>query len=516
MGLAIALFLACSVLPVAYLVTTAIIDVTGRDAASLILDDRQRLLLFNTARLGIGTAVLGTAIGVPLGVAFAGVPLRGKGLLRVVLAAPALLPPYIVGLSWMYLGSSRGFVATVLGRDGLTEWTYSVSGAIVVLGLVYYPLSMLATELAMRRIDGRLEEAALVVASPGRVLRRISLPLAAPSILAAALLTLVLAVSEFGVPALLRVRVYTTEVFTAFAALYDSTRAIVVAVPLVVLCAAIASAAVVLAGDHLLTTGRRTGISPPIFRSFTRSAATLVGLVLGIALGAPLAILAREAANVRSWDAVFAGSGAAIANSLILSAIGATAAVGVAIWLGYWRARAGRRLGRLADVGLVALFAVPSTIVGVGLIGFWNRSGPLGAIYGTDVMIVLAHLARFVPVAVLVLAQAIRYVPQSHEEAAAVGGAGWLHTMAAIVAPQIGLGVAAAWAIVFVLAFGELGASILVAPPGESTLPIRIYTIIANTPPSHVAALGLLQTTVIFTSLALLGVAFSLRTRARA
>ena len=58
----------------------------------------------------------------------------------------------------------------------------------------------------------------------------------------------------------------------------------------------------------------------------------------------------------------------------------------------------------------------------------------------------------------------------------------------------------------FVLAFGELGASILVAPPGEATLPIRIYTLIANTPPSQVAALALLQAAVIFTPLLAPGV----------
>jgi hypothetical protein len=37
------------------------------------------------------------------------------------------------------------------------------------------------------------------------------------------------------------------------------------------------------------------------------------------------------------------------------------------------------------------------------------------------------------------------------------------------------------------LAFGELGAGVLVTPPGESTLPIRIYTLIANAPPAQVS-----------------------------
>jgi iron(III) transport system permease protein len=160
---------------------------------------------------------------------------------------------------------------------------------------------------------------------------------------------------------------------------------------------------------------------------------------------------------------------------------------------------------------LLTVFAVPSTIVGVGLIGLWNRPGLLGTVYGTDVMFLLAYLARFVPVAALALAASVRYVPVSHEEAAAIAGAGWLRTMTHIVLPQIRLGVVAAWVIAFILAFGELGVSILVAPPGEATLPIRIYTIIANTPSSHVAVLALLQATVIFIPLAVLGAVASVR-----
>jgi iron(III) transport system permease protein len=198
-------------------------------------------------------------------------------------------------------------------------------------------------------------------------------------------------------------------------------------------------------------------------------------------------------------------------NSVLLATTGATAVVSVAVWLGYARARSVGRLRQGVDILFVVLFAVPSTIVGVGLIGLWNRSGPFSALYGTSAMLVLGYLARFIPITALALAASIRYVPVSHEEAAAVSGAGWLRTMWRIVLPQIRLGLAAAWVIAFVLVFGELGVSILVAPPGEATLPIRVYTIVANTPSSHVAALALLQTAVIFVPLAALGAALSLR-----
>jgi len=512
-GLAVVVFVVCCVLPVGHLLT---VSLRGADLSSAImLDSRQRRLLANTALLGAGTAALATAIGACLGVALARISLPRKSLLRIALAAPVLLPTYIVGLAWTYLGGSSGWVASVVGSGLVSAWTYSLPAAILVLSVVFYPVSMLATEVAMRRIDGRLEEAALMVTSPARVLWRITLPLAAPAVLSAALMIFVLAVSEFGVPGLLRVRVYTTEVFTAFAALYDFTRAILLALPLLVLSLAVAAVAALM-GERFLVTRRSAGIHPLRFDAWSRAATTGAIAVLAVSLVLPLAILVGEALGARSLSAVFAESGEAIANSVVLATAGATIVVIVAVWLGYARARAGGRIGRIADVLFIVIFAVPSTIVGVGLIGLWNRPGSLGVLYGTDAMLVLGYLARFVPIAALALAVSMRYVPISHEEAAAVSGAGWLRTMWRIVLPQIQLGLGAAWVIAFVLAFGELGVSILVAPPGEATLPIRVYTLIANTPSSHVAALALLQAVVIFVPLAALGAAVSLRPSTRA
>jgi iron(III) transport system permease protein len=496
---AVVLFVACCVLPVAYLLT---FPLSSRNVASSgeWLDARQQRLLWNTARLGMGTALLATAMGAPLGLALARIALRRKALLRVALAAPVLLPPSVVALAWTYLASRN---------DLLSEWTHGLPAAILVLSLAFYPVSMLATEVALRRIDGRLEEAAVLCAPTALVLRRITFPLAAPSVLAAALVIFVLSVSEFGVPGLLRVRVYTTEVFTAFAALYDFSRAMLLAVPLLVLCLIVAIVAVALAGERLVTTRRGSGNRPALLQGWRRPAEAAAIAVVAIALGIPVSVLLREAMRVESLGAVVQGSGRAIANSLVLATTGATAVVGLAVWLGYARARARGRLGQLADVLFVVAFAVPSTIVGVGLIGLWNRPGLMGTLYGTNVMIILGYLARFVPVAALAIAAATRHVSKSHEEAAAVSGAGWFRTMTHIVMPQIRLGLVTAWVIVFVLAFGELGVSILVAPPGEATLPIRIYTIIANTPASHVAALALLQTAVILGPLAMLGLAAS-------
>ena len=507
-GIAVTVFLVSCVFPLAHLFLDLVRGWQDAFGATLI-DARQRRLLYTTTVLGVGTAVVATAVGAPLGVLLARVSLRWKTVLRVALAVPLLMPPYVLGLAWVYLGTSGGLLSTFVGREIPTGWTYSLPAAILVLGVVFYPLSMLATEVSLRRIDGRLEDAALMVASPGRVLRHITLPLAAPGVLAAALLIFVLAVSEFGVPGLLRVRVYTTEVFTAFAALYDVPRAIALTLPLLVLSMAVATIAALLAGDRLVTT--RTLSPRTAWFDHRRGAGRALALiVIESTVALPMLILIREAAGVRSLTTILEDSGGAIANSLLLAAIGATLVVGVSVWLGYARSRAGR-IGGVTDAVCVVLFAIPSTVVGVGLIGAWNMPGVLGNVYGTNVMFLFAYLARFLPVAVLMLSASARYVPVAHEEAAALSGASWIRTMSRIVLPQMAPGLAAAWTIVFVLAFGELGVSMLVAPPGDATLPIRIYTMIANAPSSDVAAFALLQTSVILTGVTVLAVTASVR-----
>jgi len=502
-GIALVAFAIFCIAPLLSIVASAFASSDGipRTGIPLMLDIRQRGLLYNTAALGLGTAVLSTLVGGPLGFALARVKLPRKSLLRVALAAPALLPPYVVALAWTYM------VAPTAG-----EWAYSVAGAVAVLSIVFYPLSMLAAEVALRRVEPRLEEAALLVARPAVVLRRITLPLAAPTMIAAGLVIFVLAISEFGVPGVLRVRVFTTEVFTAFAALYDVRRAILLALPLAAVSFVIAIAAATLTGDRAITTRRGVASGWPLpFDAWKRPALVAAGGVILVAVAIPLAVLANEARRSASIVRAVQASQTAVINSLALGAIGATLVTAVATGVAYARVRARHVIGRIADVLMVSLFTVPSTVIGVGLIELWNRPGALGAMYGTAAMPVLGYLARFVPVATLVVAAALRSVPIAHEEAAAVSGAGWLTTMTHIVLPQMKRGLLAAWAVSFVLAFGEVGTTILVAPAGESTLPIRVYTLIANAPPGHVAALALFQSAVGLCPLILLASALAAR-----
>jgi iron(III) transport system permease protein len=499
LGAAASIFAICCVAPIVWMFVGTNGSGALRVFLGALLSARQRGLLGNTVALGLGTVACATGVGIPLGVALGCCNAQRVMWPRILLVLPLVFPSYVLALSWILLfGSSASGHA------------YGLPASVVVLGFSSYPIVMLATEASRRQVASRLEDAARLVASAPRIWLRIVLPLMLPTLAASALIVFVLAISDFAVPALLRTRVYTTEVFTAFAALYDFTRAAFVALPLIAV-ATLAS----LAGLELWRrpiVGRAD--QSPSAAVWTDRTQTLASVLLGVAalaaLGVSLGALMLHAWSGRAplTDAL---SGNAIRNSFLWSATAASLIIAIGGLLAYWRMTASTRYGHAADALLAALFAVPATVLGVGVIALWNRPGWMGTVYRTDAIVIVGYLGRFLPLATLLCAAFLRRIPRGAEEAALVSGASWLRSLRRVVLPMAITGLAASWLIVFILIFGEVGVTILVAPPGESTIPVRAYTLIANSPSADVARLALLQ--IAISALPIIGVAMLLRER---
>jgi iron(III) transport system permease protein len=253
------------------------------------------------------------------------------------------------------------------------------------------------------------------------------------------------------------------------------------------------------------------GQAGTVWRTQTQSIAGTVITVLAIAtVAAPIGAVAFEAQGAQS---TFAGAVSleAARNTFVWSAAGASAVMVFGALLGYWRAKAAPRPARIAEALWVTLFAIPATVVGVGLIGVWNRPGILGDIYRTDAIVVLAYVARFLPIAALLCAAFLRRVPSGAEEAALIAGASSTRTFVRIFLPMSRRGLAAVWLVMFILMCGDLALTILVAPPGESNLAVWAYTLIANSPTSEVARLALVQMAIAI--LPLVAIAVLLRDR---
>lgn len=122
----------------------------------------------------------------------------GRGLLDAVVHLPLVLPPVVTGYALLLLFSRSGPVGSMLEPLGLGiafRWT----GAALAAAIMAFPLVVRAIRLAIEAVDPKLEEAAATLgASPLRVWVTVTLPLAAPGLLAGATLGFAKAFGEFG------------------------------------------------------------------------------------------------------------------------------------------------------------------------------------------------------------------------------------------------------------------------------------------------------------------------------
>lgn len=154
-------------------------------------------------RLSVTTSLAAAAISVALGVPLAWVLARsrfpGRTLVRGLVLLPMVLPPVVGGVALLAAFSRRSPLGSLLYEATGTQLTFSPAGAVLAATFVAMPFLVITVEAAVRAVDERLEEAAAGLGA-GRwtVLRRITLPLIAPSVAAGAVLAWARALGEFG------------------------------------------------------------------------------------------------------------------------------------------------------------------------------------------------------------------------------------------------------------------------------------------------------------------------------
>jgi len=150
--------------------------------------------------------------------------------------------------------------------------------------------------------------------------------------------------------------------------------------------------------------------------------------------------------------------------------------------------------GLLWALAIVPL-AIPPPLVGIGLIAVWNRP-QFSLVYGSSLMPVLAGLARFAPLGVIILASQLRRINPLLIDAARILQPGRWQILRRIWLPLLAPGILAAAGIIFALTLGELGATLLVTPPGQATLTMRIYNFLHYGASDTVAGLCLMMAAV--------------------
>jgi iron(III) transport system permease protein len=422
-----------------------------------------------------------------------------------------------VTIAWIFLAAPRTGLLNralepVFGEGALD--VFGLGGMIVVEALRLAPLALLLTAAALRVVDPALEASAVVSGVPRRVaVRRITLALVRPALLAAGLLLALRSIEAFEVPTLLGlpagVWVFTSRIWLALDRPDGSLGpAAAGAVPLLVLTVV---GTVALAAS---TRRRRSfeTISPRGHRAerialgrwrLPALAAVLAYLALAVAL--PLGALvwvstqpflagvsddALARANLDGYEELLRNETTrrSIVNSLTYGVSTATVAVALAALVAFVAVRTRIRGRLLLDTFAFLPIAVPGLVLGAGVLFLYVRL-PIG-VYGTAALLVIGLVTRYLPYGVRFAGAGMAQLGRELEEAARVSGVRGRRAFVGVTLPLVAPALLAAWATVFVLSLHDVSTSLLLYSPGTEVVSVRTWDLYEAGASQQVAALG--------------------------
>jgi molybdate transport system permease protein len=169
------------------------------DLADLLTSD----VALDALRLSIVVSVAATLVslvfGLPLAWVLARLEFPGRSIARGIVLLPLVLPPVVAGTALLFALGRRGFVGEPLEDLTGIVLPFSTWGAVVAAAFVAMPFLVITVEGALRTMDRRFEGAAATLgARRWTVMRRVTLPAIAPSLVAGLVLTWARAFGEFG------------------------------------------------------------------------------------------------------------------------------------------------------------------------------------------------------------------------------------------------------------------------------------------------------------------------------
>jgi iron(III) transport system permease protein len=475
--------------------TNPIVD--GFGVFDLSLDNFQAVLTNPNVMHALANSLIacagGTVVAVVIGLVFSWIVVRTntplKGFIAAASMVPLFVPPLVGAVAWAILGSPKtGMINLALRGIGLdvTLNFYSMGGLIAVFGMYYAPYVYMFTASALRNMDPSLEEASEVAgASAFTTMFTVTFPLIAPAIISGMLLSFVVMLGIYGIPAVLgapaNISVLTTYIFklTAWSPPLYSTAAAVAIILMVATAALVWLQQKVLSGRSFAT------VAGKAFRPRTLNLGPWRWLTLGLALlylfvvvVLPLAALTiaafRRFLFFRDFSSLFDmkayGSwhfASVFDNPLTMRSIWNTVEVGImtaivggilAFAIAYTVHRTQVSGRRWIDLLSTLPVAIPGLVIGVAYL--WAWIGLPGGLYGSISILALAFIARFMPDTVKSLSTSLQQIHKELEEAAWICGRGVLGTIASIVLPLARPGVIASMTLLFVLAIRELGSSL--------------------------------------------------------
>jgi iron(III) transport system permease protein len=475
-------------------------------------------LLGNTALYGGGVAGLAVVLGFGLAFLYArtDAPLRALGMTTALV--PLIVPGILNTVAWLFLASPRIGLLNAVAQAMLHVRpfnVYSLPGMIFVQTMHVAPTAFILAVATFTSMDPSMEEAAVASgAGPLTAFRRVTLALARPAIVAAALLVFIQTIASFEVPQLVgvpaNVSVFTTQIYGALQAFppnYGGAAAMC-GIVLVIAAAGVAFA------NRLNSAGRHATVTGKAFRprrvelgAMRPLAGAAILTFFTVAVVLPLAVLVwcsllpgfevPSAAAVRHvglanyvamWNYPLIRH--ALLNSTITSlAAGAIVTVLTAI-VAYVTLKSRLRFAWILDVLVSLPIAVPSILMGVGIL-FWYLIAPLPFhLYGTLALLVIGFVTIGIPYGMRYASSGLAQIRDELEEAATVSGANWTQRFLRIYVPLLMPSLVAGFLTTVIIAFREISAAIFLYSQGSEVVSIAIFDLWSNGQYPVIAALG--------------------------
>ncbi len=514
-------------LPLGWLATMSVTGASGPTLghyARAFSDVAVLRALRNTVVLAFWVGVVSVAVGTPMAWLCARTDMPGAGVLRGLILASFVTPPFLGAFAWVMLAGPNAGILNRLYR-GLTGATDPVVDIFTMTGLVFvialytlpYVFIMLSNTLALIASD--LEEAASILgARRFHVALTVTLPLILPALASGFILSVLQAIALFGSPAILALpagfHTITTQVWGLFQYPPKPEVAAALSMPLLAATALLLYVQKIVLGRRgYASVGGKTGGRRRLPLGPWRYPALLACLgVMACSIVLPYAVLAKAAftrawAQPLTWDNVtlanvaftfleYSATRGAIVNTLELAVLTATVGAVLAALLAYVAER--RVIAGATFLRFLALapVVVPGVVLAVGLFIAYAR--PPLLLYGTIWILFIAYLTKELPVGYAQSEATFRSIHPELEDAARILGAGRLRALVHVTAPLARSGIIATWCFVFIGVIRELSASIILFTPATKVMSVVIFDLKEEGQFGAIAVLGLFMLVMTF------------------
>jgi iron(III) transport system permease protein len=516
------------VLPVSWLVyysitaadpATGVRGLTLRHFQALFTDPDFVDPLLATLTVAVSSSALCCAIAAPMGWLVARTDLPMSGVIRALVTASFVTPPFLGAVAWEILAAPNSgllnqFYRFVTGaaQDEHLFNIYSLPGLVFVISCYTFPYVFVLIANALDRIPSDLEDAsAMLGAGIWTTARRVTLPLALPALLAGIVIAFLQAMILFGSPAILALpagfHTMTTKIWSLFQYPPKPELAAAASLPLLVVTVMLLRVQYMILGRKGYSVVGGKSANPRLIKLgwMVVPALAFVAVVVSLpvflpyfalfnAAFSPIATTLVTPANATLHNVYFtfvelSSTQFALKNTFILGLASATLGTILALVVSYLTARQAMRGHRVLGFLATAPIAIPGIVLGVGL--FLSYTLPPLVLYGTLWVLLIAYITIELPAAYQQLQSAFRAVNPELEDASRILGATRLQALAHVTAPLLRTNVLATWCFIFVSTVRELSAAIMLFTSETKVVSVLIFDLKESGELGAISVLGL-------------------------